>query len=333
MPIITRSTLALSLGMLLTGCSEDNTAPPPSIDPGDYSWDISQWKITIPASKDDWYGSGGTSAAELEPYHCASSKDVLDNDSVIFHQPHSISFFDVQNERMHFRANMGFGTTTANSSYIRSELRELFNAQKLASCSTSTAATSWFIQDTATNTDSHQLEATLRVEKYPSISGQDPKVIVGQVHGWKIKQALVKVLWEGDHKPVRVILNKDFYHDNQSCEAGTPKYPECENWSFSVNMGYYPAGSDWQYLIHVDEQGINLETQYPDGTNHFQHYLEWGVPYPHTNNGTVTLAPEWAGTDVAYYFKAGIYPQFRPDPAHAGKTFDVSFAGLTITHK
>lgn len=298
----------------------------------DKNWDIDQWKITIPASKDDWYGSGGTSAAELEPAHCHSSKDTLSNDSRLWFSPAGISFFDVSDGRMHFRADMGYGTTTENSNYIRSELRELFNAQALNTCSTSRDNTSWKIHDKATGTTKHTLISTLNVEGYPDIQGQDPKVIVGQVHGWKIKQALVKVQWEGDNKPVRVILNQDFYKDNQSCSSGTPDYPQCQYWPFSVNMGTYASGEDWQYTISIDEGGIRLITQSEDGSNRVSHYLEWGKLYFDTNNGTVEMSKNWADDDVAYYFKAGIYPQFRPDKAYKGNVFDVSFKDVMISH-
>ncbi|MGR5096571.1 polysaccharide lyase family 7 protein [Vibrio maritimus] len=332
--------LSLMLGsLLMTGCNGDSssggTIPPEEGSPpneGEYAWDIDQWKITIPASKDDWYGSGGMSAAELEPRHCVSSKDVLSNDSVIYHKPHDVTFFEVEDERMVFRANMGFGTTTANSNYIRSELRELFNAQRIGTCSTSSSNTSWFIDDKATNTQHHTLRSTVSVDEYPNISGQEPKVIVGQVHGWKIKQALVKLQWDGPSKPVRAILNKDFYKNNQSCEEGTSKYPECKDWSFSVNLGTYPANMDWNYEITVDGNGIVMSTSDTDGSNVNQHALAWGEEYQDTNNGTVTLAEGWADADVAYYFKAGIYPQFRPDEKYAGELFEVSFSEVEISH-
>ncbi len=269
-------------------------------------WDLNQWKITLPASKNDWYGSGGTSAAEVTP--C----DDFSNDSNLYSNKVDLSFFEVIDGRMHFRADMGYGTTTTNSSYIRSELRELFN--RGSSCSTSSDATSWKINDTATGTTTHRLTSTLRIEKYPNISGQDPKVIVGQVHGYKIDQALVKLLWEGNSKPVRVILNRDFEQNNSSCSSGC---------NFSVDMGTYAAGKDWTYTIEVNGEGVLLKTQYADGSNAKSHTLKWGDK----------LVEAWADSKYAYYFKAGIYPQFKPNSSYVGKTFDVSFSEVNITHQ
>ncbi|MFA0439077.1 lyase [Vibrio sp. 10N.286.49.C2] len=305
----------------------------------DYSaennWDIDQWKITIPASKNDWYGSGGTSAAELEPAHCRSDKEVLSNDSELWYSDAAVSFFDVGDGRMHFRANMGYGTTTTNSNYIRSELRELFNAQKVGSCSTSSSNTSWFINDSATDTSTHLLTSTVRIEDYPDNISL-PKVIVGQVHGWEIKQALVKVQWEGSNKPVRVILNQDFFKGNVSCDSDNP-INNCDNWSFSVDMGTYPAYTDWQYVIEVNEQGIRLETQNSDlngadSNNKVTRFLTWGEVYSDTNNGDIVMSEQWTSDDVAYYFKAGIYPQFKPEEKYNNKFFSVSFDEVTIRH-
>ena len=185
--------------------SDSNTA---------YNWDIDSWKLTIPASKDDWYGSGGDSAAEITPDRCGySDKDTLANDEVVYDNDQNIAYFNVEDGRMHFRADMGYGSSTANSSYIRSELRELYVSTSNPDCSTSDEDTSWYLDDKRTGATIHTLNATLKIEDYPNIS--QPKVVLGQIHGWKINQALVKLLWEGNSKPVRVILNDDYEINNQ----------------------------------------------------------------------------------------------------------------------
>ncbi|MGR5166101.1 polysaccharide lyase family 7 protein [Vibrio astriarenae] len=301
-------------------------------------WDIDQWKITIPASKDDWYGSGGSSAAELVPAHCNdSSKQVLnDNSDIVYNEYDSgdISFFNVSQERMYFRADMGYGTSTSNSSYIRSELRELFNAENLGTCSTSNQdqMTSWFIDDSATGTKEHKLTSILRIEDYPIISGQDPKVVVGQVHGWEISQALIKVLWEGENKPVRVIMNQDFFTDNEKCDSSNP-VNNCDNWSFSIELGTYAANVDWQYEIIVDEEGIYLATldSLAGESSREDITIHWGEAFTDKNGDSVTMTENWK--DEAYYFKAGIYPQFKPDSDYVGERFDVSFSTINIDHQ
>lgn len=301
------------------------------------SFDLSPWKITIPDSQLDYYGSGkpGT-AAELLPAQCNDRRDVLSSQSTVKGLSDA-AYFEVVDGRAHFRADMGRGVTTENSNYIRSELRELFNvdAESRNPCSTSTANTSWFINDEATGTSTHTLASTLRIDSYPdrAVTNEMPKVVVGQVHGWKVKQALVKLQWEGDDKPVRVILNQDFFLDNKSCNSELAKTTGCDQWSFSVEMGQYQAGDEWSYEITVDDKAIYLMTRDADGSNKVERTLNWGETTQDRDGRDVSLVNEWAAGEVAYYFKAGIYPQFRPAAKYAGQVFDVSFSDINLTHK
>lgn len=179
------------------------------------------------------------------------------------------------------------------------------------------------MNDTRTNKTNHQLTATLRVEDYPNINNQDPKVVLGQIHGWKINQALVKLLWEGESKPVRVILNSDFERNNQDCDHCDP---------FSVELGTYSASEEWRYTIRANQNGVYLATHDLDGTNTVSHLIPWGQDYTDKDGDTVSLTSDWTSTDIAFYFKAGIYPQFKPDSDYAGEVFDVSFSSLRAEH-
>ncbi|TKF86445.1 polysaccharide lyase family 7 protein [Vibrio breoganii] len=285
-----------------------------------YDWDIDSWKLTIPASKDDFYGRGGTTSAELTPDRCDySDKDTLANDETVTDPNNGIINFNVIANRMHFRADMGEGSSTANSNYIRSELRELYKSSTNPDCSTSDEDTSWYLADSRTRSAIHTLNATLKVEQHPNIS--QPKVVLGQIHGWKINQALVKLLWEGDSRPVRVILNDDYEINNQDCGHCEP---------FSVELGTYAAGEEWSYTIRADEDGIYLATYDTDGSNRVAHSIPWGQNYTDNDGDTVVLSSDWASPDIAFYFKAGIYPQFKPE--YPGQIFDVSFSSLNIDH-
>ncbi|GAD89594.1 putative alginate lyase [Vibrio halioticoli NBRC 102217] len=285
-----------------------------------YQWNIDEWKITIPASKDDWYGEGGSSAAELFPARCGySDRDELANDEDIYHADQDMTYFSVENGRMHFRADMGYGSTTENSSYIRSELRELYMSDEDTTCSSSNEDSSWYLDDDRTGASTHTLKALLRVEEHPDLS--QPKVILGQIHGWKISQALVKLLWEGDNRPVRVILNDDYETNNSSCGHCEP---------FSVDLGTYKTGEEWGYTIRANQEGIYLATYDADGGNLKSHTIPWGEEYVDNDGDKVVLSADWASPDIAFYFKAGIYPQFSPN--YSGEIFDVSFSYLDIDH-
>ncbi len=303
-----------------------------------FSGDVKTWKLTIPESQYEYYGSGSDStAAELKPAACNSSVQTLSSSTRVVGNSNGTTFFEIKDGRAHFRADMGGGVTTPNTNYIRSELRELFNLDYSDSnpCSTSSDDTSWKINDTATGTTSHTLTSILRIDQHPdtTVIDQNPKVVVGQVHGWEIKQALVKVLWEGDTKPVRVIMNQDFFHDNIKCSDDLDSKTGCYSWPFSVEMGTYPSGEEWRYDIRLDESGVYLMTQSADGSNKVEHNLGWGQNYPDKNGDQITLSSGWNSNDVAYYFKAGIYPQFKPVSKYAGEVFDVSFSKINLFHR
>lgn len=313
--------MPLLLATALTGCMEGSssnneqgnepTTPELPLAPGD-GWNIDQWKITLPVSesyyKEHFGVSSGLndrdSAVELLPSKC-SGKDVFSLDTSL---PY---FYVADNEDVHFIVDLGDAgiSTTTNTKYARSELRELYNYNSSSICSSSTQ--NWTVDSNA----KHQLQAQLQIEDYPNISGQDPKVIVGQVHGYKIKQALIKLQWEGGNKPIRAILNNTFLPDDQSCS-------NCK--SFSVDLGTAQANSDWRYNIEVNENGVVLEAAGVSKS------FAWGEKIENTG---YALDPNWAHSDNSFYFKAGIYPQIEPSSSLSGQIFDVSFSEIKITHQ
>ena len=258
-------------------------------------------------SKDDYYGTGGDSAAELIPADC-SGKTRLSNDT---NEPYF--WVDDSDERMYFQVNLGdSGATTINSSYVRSELRELYHYQTQDPCSSSNQ--NWAINQ------QHQLSSSLRIEQYPQINGQDPKVIVGQIHAYQIKQALVKLQWDGPNKPIRAILNDSFAPNNDSCDS-------CQ--SFSVELGTVDAGTQWHYDIVANQQGLTITTEINNTTT--ARTLAWGEPVLAKDGKYYSLTEAWL--EETYYFKAGIYPQIQPDEDYQNQIFEVSFDKITIQHQ
>lgn len=275
----------------------------------DCGWDIEQWKLTLPISKDNYYGSGGDGAAELISAEC-SGKETLDDDTTLPYY-----WTSKNDQELVFKVDMGGdGATTTNSNYVRSELRELFNYETENKCSASNQ--NWAI------TGTHKLNANLEVQQFPdkSITGSDPKVIVGQVHGYQIKQALIKLLWEGENKPVRAIFNDSFSPDNNTCSS-------CN--SFSIDLGTVAADTSWDYQINVDQNGIEVTTTI-DGVTNSTKKLLWGEQVTDSNGKTYTMSEHWR--DETYYFKAGIYPQIKPDPDYANQAFQVAFKNIQISH-
>ncbi|GAL12921.1 alginate lyase precursor [Vibrio astriarenae] len=181
----------------------------------------------------------------------------------------------------------------------------------------------------------HTLSSILRVEEHPdeNIIGDLPKVIVGQVHGWEIKQALVKVQWEGDNRPVRVIMNQSFFKDNLECTDELAELTGCDEWPFSVELGTYATEDEWRYDITLDADGIYVKSQRQDGTSEVSHKILWGEEYRDKDGNIVVLDNKWTDDDLAFYFKAGIYPQVSPNESFIGQSFDVSFSQINLFHE
>ncbi len=191
-------------------------SPPPAgggLDPNlppSGNFDLNHWKLTLPVSKNFYFGSGGSSAAEILPDGDGASAIPINDgyaDPAYFHTG--------SDGAMIFRTPLSGGATTTNTSYVRSELRELYNWQ--SGQSTSTA--NWH------NEGRHILEGTCRVDKYYAA---DPQTVVGQIHAKNSNKALVKLQWDGPAKKVRAIINRDPVSGNPFSlkfeEVGTARF-------------------------------------------------------------------------------------------------------------
>ncbi|GAL12230.1 alginate lyase precursor [Vibrio astriarenae] len=47
----------------------------------------------------------------------------------------------------------------------------------------------------------------------------------------------------------------------------------------------------------------------------------------------MTLVNSWADNDLAFYFKAGIYPQITPNAEFSDQVFDVGFSQINLFHR
>jgi hypothetical protein len=248
---------------------------------------LDQWKITLPTTYENFYGSGSeTSAAEIQPLGCSVDQSSLSNET-------SNEYFKVTDKGWNFRVPLEGGATTPNATYIRTELRELYNWEP---CN-DTSKANWSYGGT------HTMAATLMLNEIPAapkkkdgVSADRPKVVLGQIHAHDINAATVKLLWEGADKPIRVILNKSI-----------------EKSAFSVSLGkiadpYKP----WTYIITMTDDGIEL------AAGGVKKVLTFGKEMDNV----------WK--DQTFYFKAGLYPQIHPE---SGGAFDVTYSKVSIDHK
>ncbi|MHA2938842.1 polysaccharide lyase family 7 protein [Vibrio sp. RC27] len=258
---------------------------------------LDDWKLTIPENYGGFYSGVSkelakneidvNKAAEILPSECS-----VDGSSLTAATKND--YFWADEKGWHFRTPLDGGATTPNSTYIRSELREL--AGDWAPCG-DTSLANWEYGG------EHTLVATLSLDEIPhlplkkdGITPTDPKVVLGQIHAHDISAATAKLLWEGNDKPVRVILNKS-----------------TEKSAFSVKLGKIDDPSQpWSYKIKMTARGIELSAG--------------GV----TKKLSFGKELDGAWKNETFYFKAGLYPQVYKE---FGGAFEATFSKLSIEHK
>lgn len=174
-----------------TGTDPDPEAPSAGVAPSG-NFNLSIWKLTLPVSRTYYFGSGGDSAAEILPGTNEHS-GILPLDQGFVDTDY---FYTAADGSMAFKTLLSGGASTTNSSYVRSELRELYQWTP----GSSTENANW------PNEGSHTLQATVKVVEYYAA---DPQTVVGQIHAKDSSKALLKLQWDGPTAPVRAIINND----------------------------------------------------------------------------------------------------------------------------
>lgn len=208
----------------------DVVSSPTDLDPAkppSGNFDLNKWKLTLPVSQDFYFGSGGSSAAEILPDGDSGSAVTALNAGF----EDAEYFFTATDGTMAFRTLLSGGATTTNTSYVRSELRELYNWTS----GQSTDTANW------NNEGTHTLEATLSVVEYWP---DDPQTVVGQIHAKDSSKALIKLQWDGPDKPVRAIINEDPV-------AGNP---------FSISFGVVGI-SEFSYVISLVDNTMTITVE------------------------------------------------------------------------
>ncbi|TEW55312.1 hypothetical protein E2R68_06040 [Psychromonas sp. RZ22] len=261
---------------------------------------LNNWKLTVPVTNEGLYGAKAKDAAayyKLQGTKATSAGEILPRgcslDGSSLSDATSNDYFKVDKAGWHFRTPLDGGTSTPNSTYIRTELRELTTGWKACDA---TPLANWAYGGT------HTLAATLQLNEIPEAplkkdgkSKSDPKVVLGQIHAHGINAATAKLMWEGANKPVRVILNKT-----------------TEKSAFSVKLGKIADPSQpWVYIIKMTDDGIELSA------GGVTKKLKFGEE----------LDNAWK--KETFYFKAGLYPQVYKA---GGGAFDATFKKIHISH-
>lgn len=173
------------VALVINGCATKPTAPPSE------RFDLEHWKLTIPDAD----------ASEVWPEHLANGYV-------------SEYFYTTPTGAMVFRAPVG-GGTTKNSSYPRSELREMINPAD--------DNQNW------TADGIHSLNATCQVVK----ATDREKVIVGQIHGFQARP-LVKLQWEKGR--INALVKRYVEGDNEDIKYTFKSQPGHQPFSYQITM-------------------------------------------------------------------------------------------------
>ena len=175
----------------------------PSVAPGG-NFNLSLWELQLPI------GSAGAPTTIL-PAQLEGAGGFQDSYFYTDTTDGAMTFWDPEN-----------GVTTANSSYARSELREM---------TSSGAAANWF------PAGNHTLSATLKVTQVPN------HVAVGQIHLGS----------GGSTKPLLEL----FYYSNGNVVMSIEQTPAGGN-SVPYTVGNVPLGTKWSYTIGLSGSTISL---------------------------------------------------------------------------
>ena len=176
---------------------------------------------------------------------------------------------------MVFETPLTGGASTVSSSYVRSELRELYNWGGANGNCDGDGDANWG------PTGRHVLRGTLAVTDYYA---DDPQTVVGQIHAKDSSKALLKLQWDGPNKDLRAIVNEDPVNGNP----------------FNMDFGLIPGTNEFSYEIVLEDGTMTVSVTYDNET------VSESVTF-----GSGVMSSEW--NDHVYYFKAGNYAQASKD--------------------
>lgn len=213
----------IAVGVLAVSCSR-----PEWDDPSSYNsdrFDLSNWKITLPVA-----GKGGKAeeVKKLKKYESAYFYDAKDG-AMVFYAPVE-------------------GSTTKNSKYPRSELRERNNGEDAK----------WNLAQGGT------LTATLKIDEAPTTSeGKPGKMVIGQIHGED--DELIRLYWDKnkvyfkndisgkDGKEHKFRL-KDAAGDVPNVALGEMFSYKIEAYGDTLSVTIYADGKEYHSITPINEE-------------------------------------------------------------------------------
>lgn len=264
----------------------------PSADPGE-NFDLSKWKITYP------------DASEEYPPQVSSNEFYTDSSTgaMVFQCPNT-------------------GGSTSNSSYSRSELREMLNA----SAGTTSLGNNWVIS-TASSSDQSaaaavngNMKATITVDRVSDTHDSGS--------AWRVGRVIVGQIHASDDEPFKLYYRKLPGHtkgwvymayEDSDTEIFIPLFGDSETDEYGLTSTVEPVedgielGEKWGYEVNVEGREMTVTVTKSDGAWARQ-TIYWAEEYN----------SDW------FYFKAGTYNQ--NNGGESGDYAKVSFYNFEVSH-
>lgn len=229
--------------------------------PGD-NFNLKNWKLTLPTDNDNNGKVDEISRKKLKRYHHPDFFYLDENGDMVFTAPNK-------------------ATSTANSSNVRSELRQMLKNSNPKSRKNNFALASNRFASKFGSVGA-KLEATLKVNHvalkayyknvYPAYS-----VVVGQVHAGKDRDKIL----QGDgfgwgNEPLKILYKKHPQHTTGSVFWNYERNLGKEN-KERVDITYPVWGNTWDNRNDPKDQGISLDEEFSYSVNIYKNimYLEF----------------------------------------------------------
>ena len=303
---------AIACSFALLGCTAMTSQAPIQAKAGTPAsqFDLLGWTISVPVDlnddgKSDQIAERELAAGFVDPEH----------------------FFLAEDGGMVFKSPVKGPKTSKNTTYTRSELREMMRRGDTSYSTKGVSGNNW-VFSTAPESDLEDaggvdgtLEATLAVDHVTTtgVSWQQGRVIIGQIHA-------------NDDEPIRLYYRKLPQHEKGSIYFAHEPRTGDEVW---VNLVGNSLPNFWhQNTIPAEpEDGIKLGEKFSYRIKVVGHELAVSLMRPGKEDITKTVDMSKSGYDAGgqyMYFKAGVYNQNKTGDA---KDYaQASFYDLKVSH-
>ncbi|MBM7068555.1 polysaccharide lyase family 7 protein [Actibacterium sp. 188UL27-1] len=274
------------------------------------TFDLRNWKITLPVDA-DYFAAGGGDGNPFDD----KAFEVKGYDKFEGFEAEEFFFYDASQDAMVFRADVNGAKTSANTRYVRSELREMEGEN-------GTINAAWSVNEGGT------LSGTLKVDALSTEleEGNGPRdfarAIVGQIHGED--DELVRLYYDSQG---------DLYYANEHTGGSGGVQDDERYFYFEDENGNRPnvaLGETFSYIINVSDNKLTVKI-YADGMTYSAADT---IDEKTGKTVTATEISDFWDND-SFYFKSGLYQGVNNTDGHPHEGTGVAsaaFFGIDVGH-